>query len=1064
MAEASEKTLKDVVSSLKTINTTLNQPVKKSAADIEREQEAARDAKESKKIQQDILSTLQSAHGSAAAADKKQGGLIAGLLGGIGAGLGGIAKGISKITPAFVIGMGSLAGGIGAFMLALGGAGKIAELAGFDGKNLRALVENTIGAFSGTDLVFLGAVVGAAMLMSKKKVSKVGVVLGMGAIGAGIGAFILALGGAGKIAELAGFDGKQLNTLVTNIFGAFSGTDLIIMGGILAAAVGLEKSKTTKAGVIFGMGAIGAGIGTFLLALGGAGKVGELAGFDGKALNTLVTNIFGAFSGTDLVVLASILGAAVGLEKSKTTKAGVIFGMGAIGAGIGTFILTLGGAGKIGELAGFDGKALNTLVTNIFGAFSGTDLVVLASILGAAVGLEKTKTSKTGVILGMGAIGAGIGTFVLALGGAGKIGELAGFDGKALNTLVKNVFGAFEGTDLVVMGAIIAAAMGIEKAKVSKIGVVLGMGAIGAGIAAFTLGILLADGFSNLGALISLDGKSLKKLLGNFFQAFETVGVAPLVALITAGALAGAIPGGELAVVKGMTAIGAGIAGFSIGLLAAEGFAMLGKMLGLDGSALKVLLGNLGEGIGGFIGGIGAGVFKQLEDLDSDKLIDLGKGIAGIGAGIAAFGVGSILGVIGGVMEGLGSFFGVKSPIDTIIALSKDKSIDAERLAALGEGLEPLGKGIAAFAGFEMKGGFFGGDTDIESFIKVIAKIGDSKVKINADNLNNLAEGLGPFGKAMSGFSGVDIAKIVDESTFGKSTLEIFFDLLSSEKLGQMASPAEMQKVADGLTPLGKAMDTFSGLDMASIVGNNWTPGKETSFESFIGALGMATEKIKDPKHLQEVAIGIQALGEGMQSFKRIDVTTINAALQSAAKSGGIPKMAEDVKAKGAEVTETAEGVVDNRSRKAKRRDRKKLKRELEFQLSRGEITQEEYDQAKYGMSSEQRTKIVSQLKEQMGTTKAQTGGLVTTQTAGIFQLHQGEMIMDNAAVAAFQKSLDLVNKSQENALAGTGSGQPIIINNNNVDNSVQSSQTTAVSMPEPTRSNESTLRALQMN
>ena len=967
MAEASEKTLKDVVSSLKIINTTLNQPVKKSAADIEREQEATREAKESRRIQQGILDTLQSAHGSAAAADKKQGGLIAGLLGGIGSGLGGIAKGISKITPAFVIGMGSLAGGIGAFMLALGGAGKIAELAGFDGKNLRALVENTIGAFSGTDLVFLGAVVGAAMLMTKKKISKWGVVSGMTAIGAGIGAFILALGGAGKIAELAGFDGKMLNTLVTNIFGAFSGTDLIIMGGILAAAVGLEKSKTTKAGVIFGMGAIGAGIGTFLLALGGAGKVGELAGFDGKALNTLVTNIFGAFSGTDLVVLTGILAAAVGIQKKKISKWGVISGMGAIGAGIGTFLLALGGAGKVGELAGFDGKALNTLVTNIFGAFSGTDLVVLASILGAAVGLEKTKTSKAGVVLGMGAIGAGIGTFVLALGGAGKIGELAGFDGKALNTLVKNVFGAFEGTDLVVMGAIIAAAMGIEKAKVTKMGVILGMGAIGAGIAAFTLGILLADGFSSLGELISLDGKSLKKLLGNFFEAFETKEkVAGLVAIITAGALAGAIPGGEVAVVKGMTAIGAGIAGFSIGLLAAEGFATLGKMLGLDGSALKVLLSNVGEGIGGFIGGIGKGVFEQLQDLDADKLVQLGKGIAGVGIGIAAFGAGTAVGVVGGVVGALGSFFGVKSPIDTIIELSKDKDIDAARLKQLGEGLGPLGQGISAFAGFEMKGGFFGGDTDIESFIKVIAKIGDSKVKINADNLNNLAEGLGPFGKAMSGFSGVDIAKIVDESTFGKSTLEIFFDLLSSEKMGQMASPEAMKKVADGLAPLGNAMDTFSGLDMASIVGNNWTPGKETSFESFIGALSMATEKIKDPKHLQAVAIGIQALGEGMQSFKRIDATTINAALQSASGAEGMKKII----------------------RKS------------------------------YTVSGE--------------------GG------------------------AELKKAMAMNTISQENALAGTGGGQPIIINNNNVDNSMQSSQTTAVSIPAPTRSNESTLRALQ--
>ena len=45
----------------------------------------------------------------------------------------------------------------------------------------------------------------------------------------------------------------------------------------------------------------------------------------------------------------------------------------------------------------------------------------------------------------------------------------------------------------------------------------LGMGAIGGGIAAFTLGILAAEGFSSLGALIGLDGSSLNKLLTNVF-------------------------------------------------------------------------------------------------------------------------------------------------------------------------------------------------------------------------------------------------------------------------------------------------------------------------------------------------------------------------------------------------------------------------------------------------------------------------------------------------------------------------------------------------------------------
>ena len=64
-------------------------------------------------------------------------------------------------------------------------------------------------------------------------------------------------------------------------------------------------------------------------------------------------------------------------------------------------------------------------------------------------------------------------------------------------------------------------------------------------------------------------------------------------------------------------------------------------------------------------------------------------------------------------------------------------------------------------------------------------------------------------------------------------------------------------------------------------------------------------------------------------------------------------------------------------------------------------------------------------------------GGLITPKTAGIFQLHQGEMVLDNAAVAAFTKSLNLVNMSQANELAQVGpAGAPVIITNNNVDNS----------------------------
>jgi len=666
---------------------------------------------------------------------------------------------------------------------------------------------------------------------------------------------------------------------------------------------------------------------------------------------------------------------------------------------------------------GIQQDILNTLKAGVGGAVQkdkkqGGLIAGLLGGIGAGIGSIGKAVSKIGpkFIVGMGSIALGIGAFLLGLGGAAKIAELAGFDGKSLKALVENTIGAFSGTDLVVLAAIIGAAMGIEKAKVSKVGVMLGMGAIGGGIAAFTLGILAAEGFSSLGALIGLDGKSLKKLIGNFFEAFETVGIPGLVTLLTAGAVAGAIPGGAIAVVKGMTAIGAGIAGFSIGLLAAEGFATLGKMLGLDGSALKVLLSNVGEGIGGFIGGIGKGVFEQLQDLDADKLVQLGKGIAGIGIGIAAFGAGTAIGVVGGVVGALGSFFGVKSPIDTIIELSKDKNIDANRLAELGGALEPLGKGLAAFSGFSMSGGMIG-DSDLESFIKVIAKIGDSDVVIDKTKMEALAAGLTPLGTAISGFANVDIAKIVDTSTFGKSTLEIFFLLLASDKLKALATATEMQAVADGITPLGKAMDTFSGLDMASIVGNNWTPGKETSFESFIGALGMATEKIKNPTHLQNVAIGIRALGEAMQTFSGIDAEAISTAMKSTVMD--VP---------------STKGVLKTTTKK---------------KYVNGELVIDEID----------------------GVSQLATGGLITQKSAGIFELHQGEMVMDNASVAAFRKSLDLMNMSQANALAGVGGSAPIIVNNNNnVDNSMRSSQSTSVSVPEATRTNESTLRALQMN
>ena len=589
----------------------------------------------------------------------------------------------------------------------------------------------------------------------------------------------------------------------------------------------------------------------------------------------------GVKKGGMLAGLMRGLGGLAGGIIKMVSKIGVGFikGMGSLALGIGAFMLGLGGAAKIADLVGFKGDSLKALVGNVFGAFSGTDLIAMGAIIGAAMGMEKFKISKLGVALGMGAIGMGIAAFVLgilAAEGFSKIGTLIGLDGKSLASLMTNVFGAFSGIDMKILTGLLVGAVVLDKVKGGKMAIMRGMLALGGGIASFTLGILAAEGFASIGALLKLDGESLKTLLGNFFETFEGVDIKLLgVMLVAAGVIGAFGVAGAKAAVIGMGAIGAGVAAFTLGLLVGEGAAKLGSMLGLDGSNLAVLLTNLGKGIGGFVGGIGKGMFEQLKDLDSEKLKELGAGIAGIGIGIAAFSAAKIIGGIGSVVSGLTSFFGGESPIDTIIALSKDKDINAPRLAALGEAIGPLGKGIAAFGGFELSSGFFSGESDLEKFIDAIAKIGNSDVVIDKTKMENLAKGITPLATAMAGFAGVDVGKVVGYRRTGKNDIDVFFESLSGKNVSQVADKSTMETAAAGITPLAKAMASFGSLDLDNITGGLG----EDNLTKFFEGLGLATKKIKKPELLKTIGLGISDLAKGLKTFANIDSDSLVASM-----------------------------------------------------------------------------------------------------------------------------------------------------------------------------------------
>ena len=586
-------------------------------------------------------------------------------------------------------------------------------------------------------------------------------------------------------------------------------------------------------------------------------------------------------------LIAGILGGVgkgIGAIAKSIMKVGprFIIGMASLGAGLVAFMVALGGGAKIAEMVGIDGESLKKLVSNTFGAFRGIDLAFMSLIIGAAMGIAKLKISKVGVALGMGAIGMGIAAFVLgilAAEGFAKIGDLIALDGSNLAKLMTNVFGAFKGIEVKDLALILAGAVVLDKVPGGKGGVMRGMLAIGGGVASFVLGILAAEGFAKLGDLIGLDGGNLNTLLSNFFSAFKGISIEALgVMLVAAGAIGIAGVAGAKAAVIGMGAIGAGVAAFTIGLLVGEGAAKLGSMLGLDGSNLATLMTNLGTGIGGFIGGIGKGMFKQLEELDADKLTQLGTGISGIGRGIADFAKGKILGVIGNVMGALGSIFGGESPIDTIIRISKDKDIDAPRLAELGAAIGPLGEGLASFSGFELKGGFFSGETDLEGFVNAIAKIGSSDVKIDAGRIKTIGDAMKPLSDGMAGFSGLDIGQLVGAPTtgFGKTELELFFLSLSGDAIKEIDTAAVI-RVSPAITKLATGMKSFGGIDMDAITGGVG----EDNLGKFFEGMAQAENRIKDPNKLVKLAPGVDALGKAMQSWVGVDGDQITSAVEA---------------------------------------------------------------------------------------------------------------------------------------------------------------------------------------
>jgi len=550
---------------------------------------------------------------------------------------------------------------------------------------------SNVGAGIGSGIAAIGGGLGAG----------VGIASGIAGAGVGIAGFFTALAGADAAIGAFG-DGSNLKVLMGNVaegLASFGSRDLAALGALLAGSV-LFSSYAGVGSILkapVGLGAIGLGIGAFFsgLAIGDEASSftnNNLSGFPDKMKN--LAEGLSAFSDRDLTALGTLLASST-LFSSYAGVGSILkapVGLGAIGLGIGAFFSGLAIGDELSAMSGNDLSGFSDKMKNLaegLGAFGDRDLTALGGLLassalfGAVAGPVAGLKAATGMTL----LGAGIGGFFSGLAFAGGLPSDNGENLK--NTMVNLSDGlkAFDTTHLIALGTImgVGGILGATGNTGKSIATATGMGIMGLGIGGFIAGM---GAVGDIAEYLGSDGSGMKTIMTNIADGLKAFDTAHLIALGSAmgiGAAVGSSGAGNLLLVgaaTGMGIMGAGIGAFIAGMAAVGDIA---AWMGADGSGIKTMLTNVGEGLSSFN-------FGNLQDLDGDKISNV---LGGIAQGLASITKAELLSSISNVGTTFLNFVaGDDSPMNQILTLA-DNAGDLEKA---GNALDALATALGKFA------------------------------------------------------------------------------------------------------------------------------------------------------------------------------------------------------------------------------------------------------------------------------------------------------------------------------------------------------------------------------
>jgi len=300
-------------------------------------------------------------------------------------------------------------------------------------------------------------------------------------------------------------------------------------------------------------------------------------------------------------------------------------------------------------------------------------------------------------------------------------------------------------------------------------GIVLGIGSAAALFAAFKFAPLIKAVKGFLGGI------------GSFASKLTGIGGGKGGAAAKGGAIAkGGGKGGGAG--KGIANIGKGIGKGLGGILRgiAGGFmAFANPAVAIGAAAFAAAIVLVGGAVAGASYLLGKAMptlssgFKSFEELDGNKLLQVGKGIAAIGAGMAAFGAGKAVEGVGSLVGSIAGLFGGKDKLTPLeqLKIFGDTQINSAQATANAKGLVSYSKAMAMAGGAEASVGvgsfiggmasglvkLFGGDSPLDK----LKEFGD--MDINQSGIIKNAAAVAEYSKAMSllkgDITGADLVK-----------------------------------------------------------------------------------------------------------------------------------------------------------------------------------------------------------------------------------------------------------------------------------------------------------------